>query len=129
MTVERHLLAGALAIGVAASAMACRNTSGRGGSSTDAVAFLAEANGTILRLGNDAQQTSWVQSTYITPDTEAIAARANEAYMSSITSFAKRATQFDTVNVSDEQRRELTVLKNSLTVAAPSDQKTAAELA
>ena len=39
-------------------------------------AFLTEANNTMLRLGNEASQAGWVQNTYITPDTEAMAARA-----------------------------------------------------
>ena len=70
-----------------------------------------------------------MQQTFITPDTEAINARASEAYMTAATGFAKRATQFDGVELPPDERRQLTVLKNFLTMAAPADPKEAAELA
>src|SRR4051812_4187464 len=44
----------------------------------DARKFLDEANARLLQLTNDAGQASWVQSNFITDDTEAVAARANE---------------------------------------------------
>ena len=69
----------------------CRNAGSADGSEADARAFLTEANDTMLRLGNEANQAGWVQNTYITPDTEAMAARASEAFMTAVTDFAKRA--------------------------------------
>jgi peptidyl-dipeptidase A len=98
-------------------------------SADDARAFLKEANETMLRLSNEANQAGWVQNTFITVDTEAMNARASEAFMTAVTSFAKRATQFDNVELAADERRQLTVLKNALTMAAPADQKEAAELA
>ena len=95
----------------------------------DAMAFLKDANDTLLRLGIEASQAGWVQQTFITPDTEAINARASEAYMTAATGFAKQATQFDGVELPAAERRQLTVLKNFLTMAAPADAKEAAELA
>ena len=41
--------------------------------------FLDTVNDTTLRLGIQQAQAGWVQQTYITDDTEAIAARANQA--------------------------------------------------
>ncbi|HEX2461086.1 MAG TPA: M2 family metallopeptidase, partial [Vicinamibacterales bacterium] len=98
-------------------------------SAEDARAFLAEANETILRLGNEASEAGWVQNTFITPDTEAMAARANAAYMTAVTRFAKEAVRFDAVELPVHERRQLTVLKNALTMAAPADEKEAQELA
>ena len=46
---------------------------------SDARAFLDTANATSLKLGIQASQAGWVQQTYITDDTEALAARANQA--------------------------------------------------
>jgi peptidyl-dipeptidase A len=112
----------------ALGATACRGPSAPAGNE-DAATFLKNANETMLRLGNEAQQAGWVQQTFITPDTEAIAARANEAYMTAITDFAKQATRYDDVQLSPEDRRQMTVLKNSLTMAAPADRKEATELA
>jgi peptidyl-dipeptidase A len=96
---------------------------------TNVDAFLDNANTTLLRLSNEANQAGWTQETYITPDTEAIAARANEALMNAITGFSKQAATFDAQTATSVQQRQLTVLKNSLTMAAPSDANEAAELA
>ena len=82
-----------------------------------------------MRLSNEASQAGWTQATYITPDTEAISARATEAYINAVTDFAKRAATFNAQNAAPEQQRKLTVLKNTLTMAAPADPKEAAELA
>ena len=71
-------------------------------------AFLSEANSTMLRLGNEANEAGWVQNTYITPDTEAMAARANEAYMTAVTRFAKQAVRYDQVELPAGERRQLT---------------------
>jgi Angiotensin-converting enzyme len=109
--------------------IACRGGSApasRTPSVDEARAFLAEANETMLRLSNEANQAGWVQGTYITVDTEAIYARASEAFMTAVTSFAKRAAQYDNVALAPEERRQLAVLKNALTMAAPADSKEAA---
>jgi peptidyl-dipeptidase A len=102
---------------------------GAGKTETDARAFLAQANDTLLRLGNESSQAGWVQNTYITPDTEAMSARASEAYMTAATNFSKQAPQYDEVTLPEVERRQLTVLKNALTMAAPADPKEATELA
>jgi peptidyl-dipeptidase A len=98
-------------------------------SADEARAFLAEVNSTMLRLGNEASEAGWVQNTYITPDTEAMAARANAAYMTAVTRFAKEAVRYDAVELPALERRQLTVLKNALTMAAPADEKEAQEFA
>jgi len=107
---------------------ACRNA-GSAQPEADAGTFLANANDTLLRLAIESSQAGWVQNTYITPDTEAMSARASEAYMTAATDFSKQATRYDAATVPDAERRQLTVLKNSLTMAAPADPKEAAELA
>jgi peptidyl-dipeptidase A len=110
------------------AATACRGSSAPGDGNQDAAAFLKDANDKALRLGNDAQQAGWVHETFITPDTEAIAARASEAFITTMTDFAKRASRYDNEPLPAEQRRQMTVLKNALTMAAPSDPKEAEEL-
>jgi peptidyl-dipeptidase A len=114
---------------IAALAIAACQRSNPAPSAEEARRFLAETNGTMLRLGNEASEAGWVQNTYITPDTEAIAARANAAYMTAVTRFAKEAVRFDDVELPEPERRQLTVLKNALTMAAPADEKEAQELA
>ena len=94
-----------------------------------AKAFLAEANEQLLKLVNAAGRAGWVQSTYITPDTEVMAAQANEALVNASTRYAKEAFRFDKVQVTPAERRQLYLLKNSLTMSAPADPKEAEELA
>jgi peptidyl-dipeptidase A len=91
-------------------------------------AFLAAANAEILELANAASRAGWVQSTYITPDTEVIAAEANEALVSAITRYAKEARRFERVTLPPLERRQLEVLETSITVAAPPDAKESEEL-
>ena len=93
-----------------------------------AKAFLEEANAELLKLVNAASRAGWTQATYITPDTEVMAAQANEALVGAATRFAKEAFRFDRVQVSPVERRQLYLLKNSLTMSAPPDPKEAEEL-
>ncbi|MEX2662584.1 MAG: M2 family metallopeptidase [Vicinamibacterales bacterium] len=93
-----------------------------------AKAFLEEANAELLELVNAASRAGWTQATYITPDTEVMAAQANEALVGAATRFAKDAFRFDKVQVSPAERRQLYLLKNSLTMSAPPDPKEAEEL-
>ena len=91
-------------------------------------AFLDEANRELLRLVNASNRAGWTQGTYITVDTEQIAAEANAALVSAATRYAKEARRFDAVTLPPEERRQLDVLKNSLTMSAPPDPKEAEEL-
>jgi peptidyl-dipeptidase A len=91
-------------------------------------AFLAEVDRELLKLINAANRAGWVQSTFITTDTEAMAAQANEALVTAATNYAKEAFRFDKVPVTPVQRRQLTLLKNALSIAAPPDPKEAEEV-
>jgi peptidyl-dipeptidase A len=90
--------------------------------------FLADMNRDMLRLINEANRGGWVQSTYITPDTELLAAHANELLVNAVTKYAKDARRFDGVQLPASDRRQFDVLKNSLTMSAPPDPKEAEEL-
>ncbi|HXT69511.1 MAG TPA: M2 family metallopeptidase [Vicinamibacterales bacterium] len=100
-----------------------------GGSTQRPVAeFLADANATLLKVGNEASQASWVYSTYITQDTEVLNARANQAFIEAGKRFAKEAASYDKADVTPEQRRQLNLLKLALEVVTPTDPKEAEEL-
>src|SRR5919197_644681 len=112
-----------------AAAIACsRGASSSAPTAADAKAFLATVNETTLKLGVEANRAGWVQQTYITDDTEALAARASQAANDAGARFAKEATKYDHVDVPPSERRELTVLKTSLVLASPSDPKESDEL-
>jgi peptidyl-dipeptidase A len=113
-------VAGAIAIGCTAG--------GSAPTAADATAFLAAANQTTLKLGVEQSQAGWVQQTFITDDTEAIAARANQQAIEAGARFAKESTKYDRVEVAADQRRQLDLLKVSLVLAAPADPRESDEL-
>src|SRR6202171_1313666 len=61
----------------------------------EAKAFLEEAEGKRLPLAPEAARAGWVQSTYITDDTEILSAAANERVIAASIVYAKKAARFD----------------------------------
>ncbi|MBI4485198.1 MAG: M2 family metallopeptidase [Acidobacteria bacterium] len=94
----------------------------------DANAFLDRVNETMLKLGITSAQAGWVQQNFITEDTDALTAAADQAYIDATARFAKEATKFDTVTVPADQRRQLNLLKLSLVMATPANPPEAEEL-
>src|ERR1700726_1417946 len=92
-----------------------------GPSAADARKFLDDADKRLFDLSLEANQAQWIQSTYITDDTEAVEARANERAIAEAVRLAKAAVQFDKVDLPADMRRKMTLLKNALVLAAPSD--------
>ena len=90
--------------------------------------FVDGAEQNLLKLWIDTGRADWVKSTYITDDTEVLAALANEKSISAGVAYAKQATRFDGLSLDPETARKLKLLKLSLTVAVPSDPAEAAEL-
>ena len=115
-------------ISLAQTTPAAKKPQARPATPASARAFLKEVDAELLRLINASNRAGWVQSTYITPDTETMAAQANEALVTASTNYAKQAFIFDKVQVSPAERRQLYLLKNSLTMSAPPDPKEAEEL-
>ena len=113
---------------MALSVAACGDTPAPPAAKPDADAFLKEVNETMLALGKESAQAAWVYSTYITDDTEALNAKANQKYIEAIAKYAKEATQFDGATVSPDTRRQLDLLKLALVLVTPSDPKEATEL-
>jgi len=93
-----------------------------------AKAFLDTTNATTLKLGIQQGEAGWVQQTFITDDTEAIAARASQAANEAGAKFARESVQYDSVQVSADERRQLNLLKVALVLATPSDPKESDEL-
>jgi peptidyl-dipeptidase A len=90
--------------------------------------FLGRVNDDLTRLYVANAQTGWVAQNFITDDTEAIDARETQAAADATARFAKDSTRFDKVELPPGDRRQLTVLKNSLVLATPSDPKEAEEV-
>ena len=94
----------------------------------EAKAFVEEADKRILKLSLSADRANWIQSTYITEDTEILAAEANERRSSAIVELAKAATRFDGLNVPDDVARKLKLIKLSLTLPTPGNPAESEEL-
>ena len=94
----------------------------------DAQAFMDKAEAELLVLSNEGQQAGWVQETYITPDTEALSARALERSIARTTELVEQSKQFDALTLPPELRRKFTLLKLGLQLPAPRDPKLRGEL-
>jgi len=95
----------------------------------EARGFLAAAEKRLLDLGVEAGRAQWVQETFITEDTEILAAKANEKVIAAGVELAKAAARFDAVALPADLRRKLDILKLGLVLPAPSDPEKTAELA
>ncbi|HEY4118558.1 MAG TPA: M2 family metallopeptidase [Byssovorax sp.] len=95
----------------------------------EARAFLDGVDVDLRRLWVAQQRAGWVNETYITDDTDTLAAQADEANMEYLTRTIKRATRFDGLALPADLARKLLLLKISAGLPAPSDAKKRAELA
>src|SRR5664279_2842209 len=97
----------------------------------EATEFIRQAETRLNDLTVKASRAAWVQSNFITDDTEQMAADANEALIGATTELAKQATRYDHLKLSDELTRKMLLLKLSAAVPAPApnDPKELAEMA
>ena len=94
----------------------------------EAKKFLDRVEASLLDLATEASRASWVQSTYITGDTELLAALANERSINATVRFVKDVKRFDGLKLPPDLARKMQLLKLSLTMATPSNPKESEEL-
>src|SRR3954465_3532241 len=119
MTVQRFTVITLVLAGLASGGCRQASTTNPKPDANNVTQFLAQANDNLLKLGNAANEAGWVQDNFITPDTQAISARATEALVNAATDYAKRAAKFPAETGTPDERRQLTVLKNTMTMAGP----------
>ncbi|MFQ5818072.1 MAG: M2 family metallopeptidase [Terriglobia bacterium] len=95
---------------------------------SEARAFVEKAEKRLLDLWIKAERASWVQSNFITEDTEQMAAEARKEAIAVTMELAAAATRFDALALPYDLARKLKLLKLSLTLPAPSDPDEQAEL-
>src|ERR1041385_8812156 len=95
---------------------------------SDAEKFLDDAEKRLLDLNIKAGRADWAKSTYITDDTEAIAASANETLIAATTELAEQARKYENADLSPEAKRKLKLMKLSLPLPAPKDAAERTEL-
>ena len=94
----------------------------------DAKSFLDKAEAQLLALSVNASRGDWIKSTFITDDTEAVAAKLDQAQIDATVKLAKESVQFDRIALPPIEQRKIKLLKNSLTLATPSDPAESAEV-
>jgi peptidyl-dipeptidase A len=90
--------------------------------------FVEEAEAQLMQLAIEAAHAGWVQSTYITVDSQVMAAKANERLIGASMELAEQAQRFAGVDLPEDVARRILLLKVGLPLPAPSDQKKRAEL-
>src|SRR5260370_38150308 len=113
----QHILLAAVLFPLIASAQ----TSKPAGAPTvaEAQAFMDRAEADLLALANEAAQAGWVQATYITDDTEALSAKANERLLTKTNEIVIGARRFKGMKLPPDLGRELLLLWADGTPDAP----------
>jgi peptidyl-dipeptidase A len=94
----------------------------------DARKWMNDVEQKLLVLGVDSGRADWIRSTYITDDTESLAAKMDERAINATVQYAKESTKFDGLQLDPVTARKIKLLKLSLTIATPSDPKESEEL-
>ncbi len=94
----------------------------------DAEAFIKDAEQKLNDLTILAARAAWVQATYITDDTEVLAADRNEKLIAATTELVEESKRFDGLALPPELARKFKLLRLSLTMPAPHDPAQRAEL-
>jgi peptidyl-dipeptidase A len=96
----------------------------------EADAYVAEAEKTLAADGVDAARMAWVNATYITDDTDALAAKSGAKSTDLAVKYALGAAKFtDVPGLSFDTKRKLNLLRGGLTLPAPTRPGASEELA
>ena len=120
---------GAILLGVVSMSNANDKLSGKQPPTVaEAEAFLKNAEAKLLQLSITAARADWVKATYITDDTEILAAQADERAIAAQVQFAKQATRFDGLKLPAGLARKMLLLKVSLVLPTPAEPQKSAEI-
>src|SRR5579863_61243 len=84
---------------------------GPGASVEDAKQFLADTEDKLNTLNVEGQRADWVHENFITDDTEALSAKADQRSIDEQVRRAKDATRFDKVTLPEDMARKMKLLK------------------
>ena len=83
--------------------------------------FVARVNNDLQQRGHESAMADWVQQTYITPDTEQLAAKAEERLLEYYPKAVKESKAYAGMDISPESQRAMKLLKQGLSAPAPDD--------
>jgi peptidyl-dipeptidase A len=87
----------------------------------EAEQFMKQAETRLNEIEVKAARGSWVQENFITDDTEALSADAQDQLTAATTELIEQAKRFDGLQLSPELARKFMLLRLSLTAPAPKD--------
>ncbi len=87
----------------------------------DAEQFMKQAQARLNEIEVKAARASWVQENFITDDTQALSADAQDQLTAATTELIEQAKRFDGLSLPPELSRQFTLLRLSLTAPAPKD--------
>jgi peptidyl-dipeptidase A len=129
VNLRSYILLVCMAILISPAAYAQQPAAQKSPTVQDAERFIQRAEARLDKLSLQASRAGWVQATYITDDTEALAAAANEQVLAAVTELATEAKRYEGLKLPPELQRKLLLLKLSLSAPAPKDPKQRQELA
>lgn len=110
----------ALAAALLASPVSAQEVPNSAPTAAEAAAFLANAEKAMFDHSLISSRADWINSTYITDDSDALAAYFGAIRTSMNVDYALEAAQFSTApGLSEETRRRLNLLRTALTLPAP----------
>ncbi|WP_454831664.1 M2 family metallopeptidase [Pseudoxanthomonas wuyuanensis] len=133
---QRHLLL-ALAIGACVITLAAckKEPSPADTAATSAVPkgetadeFVARVNDEFRAMYPELTAAQWLSSTYINDDSQLLAAKGNERYLTQLNSWIEQAKRFEGQEMSPETARAIQLLKLSTAMPPPQDPAKLAEL-
>ncbi|MFC7048215.1 M2 family metallopeptidase [Emcibacter nanhaiensis] len=95
----------------------------------DAKAFIAEVEKEYNDYYPYAARTYWIQANFVTVDSNALVAKVSAEGTAMAVKFANEAKKFNDVEVDFDTRRKLELLKQGITLPAPTDEAENKELA
>jgi len=91
-------------------------------------AFVARINAEYKALYPEVTASQWLSSTYINDDSQLVAAKANERYLTQLNAWIKAAKPYEGQTMSPESARTILLLKLSTAMPPPTDPKKLEEL-
>ncbi|MCU1298949.1 MAG: Peptidyl-dipeptidase [Acidobacteriaceae bacterium] len=83
--------------------------------------FITQAESRLSELSVKVNRAAWVQENFITDDTEALSADAQDQITAVTTELIEQSKQFDRINMPPDLARKFKLLRLSLTAPAPRD--------
>ncbi|TXK62132.1 M2 family metallopeptidase [Alkalisalibacterium limincola] len=131
VTTQRALLALAITASLTLSTACTVDASGdnRPATAAEADAFVARVNAHMREHHPENASAQWLASTYIGPDSQRVASKANERALTSYSEWVEEARRFDGLALSPETARAIDLIKLGTAMPPPADPAELSELA